>query len=202
MFRMRFAAWSPAGIRRSDNGFHHRLDFADLLVAEVGVLFQGAQDHFVQAHVNLNFPGRRFEAFAGQFAGEHFVEDHAERINVGAAVHALRIGLLFGRAVTGSADGALCGVFRGPAGRSGRSSPAVLRPSILAMPKSATFTRPSLSSSRFSGLMSRWTMPRSWANCSASHSGGTMASASSGVNFRARKSWRRFTPSTNSMSRK
>ena len=44
----------------------------------------------------------------------------------------------------------------------------------------------------FSGLMSRWTMPRSWANCSASHNGGTMASASSGVNFRARKSWRRF----------
>jgi len=39
------------------------------------------------------------------------------------------------------------------------------------------------------------------ANCRASHSGGTMASASSGVSFRARKSWRRLSPSTNSMSR-
>jgi hypothetical protein len=52
---------------------------------------------------------------------------------------------------------------------------------IFAMPKSAIFTRPSLSSSRFSGLMSRCTMPCSCAYCSASQTGGTIASACSGV---------------------
>ena len=36
-----------------------------------------------------------------------------------------------------------------------------------AMPKSATFTRPSLSTSTLWGLMSRWTMPLRWAYRSA-----------------------------------
>ena len=48
------------------------------------------------------------------------------------------------------------------------------------MPKSVIFTRPFLSSRIFSGLMSRWTMPSSCANCSASQICGTMASASFG----------------------
>ena len=51
------------------------------------------------------------------------------------------------------------------------------------MPKSAIFTRPCLSSSTFSGLMSRCTMPWSCANCSASQIFGTMASASSGASL-------------------
>ena len=71
----------------------------------------------------------------------------------------------------------------------------------LASPKSAIFTRPDRSSRRFSGLMSRWTMPRSWANCSASHTGGMMASACSGISFPSRSRSRRFTPSMNSMTR-
>ncbi len=51
---------------------------------------------------------------------------------------------------------------------------------VFARPKSATFTRPRRSSRMFSGLMSRWTMPWSCANCSASQICGTMASASRG----------------------
>ena len=55
-------------------------------------------------------------------------------------------------------------------------------PTSLANPKSATFTRPWRSSRMFSGLMSRWTIPWSWAYCSASQICGTMASASRGDN--------------------
>ena len=58
--------------------------------------------------------------------------------------------------------------------------PARPFPPILAKPKSAIFTRPRRSSRMFSGLMSRWTMPWSWAYWSASQICGTMASASRG----------------------
>ncbi len=40
---------------------------------------------------------------------------------------------------------------------------SVLCPAILAMPKSATFTRPARSIRMLLGLMSRWTIPRLWA---------------------------------------
>src|ERR1035438_7466354 len=50
----------------------------------------------------------------------------------------------------------------------------------LAKPKSATFTRPRRSSRIFSGLMSRWTIPWSWAYWRASQICGTMANASRG----------------------
>ena len=36
-----------------------------------------------------------------------------------------------------------------------------------AIPKSVTFTRPSSPIMMLAGLMSRWTIPRSWAKCSA-----------------------------------
>ena len=45
-----------------------------------------------------------------------------------------------------------------------RSAPSA----ALAMPKSATFTRPSPASSTLAGLMSRWTRPARWAASSAS----------------------------------
>jgi len=48
--------------------------------------------------------------------------------------------------------------------------------------------------SRFSGLMSRWTMPWSWAHCSASHTGGTMLRASFGVRRLVSRSWRKIHP--------
>ena len=73
---------------------------------------------------------------------------------------------------------------------------------ILAMPKSAIFTRPFLSSRIFSGLMSRWTMPSSCANCSASQICGTICSASRGESLPARSNCRRFNPSTNSMMKR
>ena len=98
-----------------NNRLHHRLHLADLLVAEFGFLLQSAQDNFIEAHVNLNFRGGRRDFLAGQFAGEHFVEHYAERINVGPAVHPLRIVLLFRRAVTRRADGLLPGEFVGRA---------------------------------------------------------------------------------------
>ena len=64
--------------------------------------------------------------------------------------------------------------------RRAEDCPPYLR-TIFARPKSATFTRPRRSSRMFSGLMSRWTMPWSWANWSASQICGTMASASRGA---------------------
>ena len=66
------------GSRGIGDSFHHSLDFANLLIAQVGFLFQGAQHDFIQTHVNLNFPGRWFDAFSGQFAGEHLVKDDAQ----------------------------------------------------------------------------------------------------------------------------
>ena len=73
------------------------------------------------------------------------------------------------------------------------------RPTSLAMPKSAILTWPSLFSNKFSGLMSRWTTPWSWAYCRASQICGTMASASRGASLPVSRSWRTFTPLTNSM---
>ena len=55
---------------------------------------------------------------------------------------------------------------------------SVACPTTLAMPKSATFTWPSGSSSRFAGLMSRWTMPWRCAESSPSAVWRTMRSAS------------------------
>ncbi len=86
--------------------------------------------------------------------------------------------------------------------RSAGDPSGVASPMILAMPKSAIFTRPFLSSRMFSGLMSRWTMPSSCANCSASQICGTICSASRGESLPACSSWRRFSPSTNSMMKK
>ena len=76
-----------------------RLEHADLLVAEFGFLFQRAQHHFIQAHVNLNFRRRRFKVLAGQFAGEHLVKHHAQRVNVRAVVHLVGMFLLLRRHV-------------------------------------------------------------------------------------------------------
>ncbi len=81
-----------------------------MLVTEFGLFLQGAQDNFIQPHVDLYFSGWWFEFARWQFAGEHFIEDDAERIDVGAAVDTSGIGHLFGGAVAGRPNGALRGV--------------------------------------------------------------------------------------------
>ena len=149
------------------------LDLAGLLIAPLRLFFQGVQHHFVQPHVHLDFLRRRREFAQRQFACEHFVEHHAQRINVRPMIHRLRMFHLLRRHVVRRAHGVLCRRVS-----VGFGAPS---PSILAMPKSAIFTRPSLSSRMFSGLMSRCTMPSLCANCSASHICGTIASACSGV---------------------
>ena len=55
------------------------------------------------------------------------------------------------------------GLLGSPTADGGASSSAFI-PRVFTKPKSATFTIPSTLSMRLSGLMSRWTMPRSWAN--------------------------------------
>jgi hypothetical protein len=58
-------------------------------------LLQSAQDNLVEAHIDLHpaKAGRgRLELRAGKFAGEHFVEHDAERVDVGAGIDLLRRG--------------------------------------------------------------------------------------------------------------
>jgi hypothetical protein len=77
--------WSHGGDTRVTGGRDRldlRLDLADLLVAAGGFALKGAEDDFVEAHVDEHLAAGRLERFAGpalgQLAGEHLVEDHAE----------------------------------------------------------------------------------------------------------------------------
>ena len=179
--------------RGGGDGLDGGLYLAGLLVAQLRLLLQRVQHHFVQAHIHLHLARGRRESAQGQLAREHLVEDDAEGIDVGPVVHGLRLLHLLGRHVVGRAD---------DVPRAGeRRLPSAVRPSILAMPKSVIFTRPFLSSRMFSGLMSRWTMPSLWANWSASQICGTIASACSGVSRPACSICRRLPPSTNSITR-
>ena len=174
-------------VRRCDDRFHAGLEFAGLLVAPIRLLFQRTEHHLVEPHVDLHFFRGRGEAADGQLAGEHLVEDHAQGIDVGAVVDLLRMLDLLGGHVLWRAHhlagaGELC-IRHTPCavGHGTRSVPDTSDGRTnLARPKSAILTRPSLSNSMFSGLMSRWTTPWSWAYCRASQICGTMARASSG----------------------
>ena len=73
-------------------------------------------------------------------------------------------------------------------------------PNTRAIPKSATRVLPSRVRRRFSGLMSRWTIPWSWAYWSACAASRATRSASSTGSWRSRRSRsRRLSPSTNGM---
>jgi hypothetical protein len=61
-------------------------DFCDRLVAEVGVDLHAAGDDFVDARVEFEGGGWEFEFAGWGGSGEHFVEDDAEGIDVGAVV--------------------------------------------------------------------------------------------------------------------
>ena len=75
-----------------------------MLVAAVGVALQRVQHDLVEAHVYPHFFRRRGEAAHRDFAGEHFVKDHAERIDVRAVVHGLRLVELLGGHVARRAE--------------------------------------------------------------------------------------------------
>jgi hypothetical protein len=170
------------------NRLHLRLEHARLLVAQLRFFLQRAQDHFIEPHVNVNFLRGRLDLLARQFAGQHLVEHHAQRVNVRPMIHLARRFDLLRRHVLRRAQTLPASVRTGdPSPGFATLSPSngerdgvrgSLPPTIFARPKSATFTRPRRSSRMFSGLMSRWTMPWSCANWSASQICGTMASAS------------------------
>ena len=61
-------------------------DFGDRLVAEVGIDLHAAGDDFVDARVEFEGGGGEFEFAGGGGSGEHFVEDDAEGVDVGAVV--------------------------------------------------------------------------------------------------------------------
>ena len=102
----------------------------------------------------------------GQLAGDHLVEHDAEREDVAAVVDRLPAGLLRAHVAQGAEDEAGLGLgerlhvgdaLRRPRGAVGSRS--------LARPKSRILAWPSGVTTMFSGLMSRWTMPASWAFC-------------------------------------
>ena len=62
---------------------HVRFHLRRLLVAPLGLLFQRAEDDFVQAQVDFDLARRRGELAQRQFPGKHFVKHHAERVDAG-----------------------------------------------------------------------------------------------------------------------
>ena len=201
------ARWSGRGGgapgRGGGDGFHSGLDLTHVLVALFRLSFQGAQHDLIQAHVQHYFPGRRLERFAGQFPREHLVKNDPQRVNIGPVVDLAGVLDLLLRHVLRRADD-FAGL-RERAGCRGTGLPGEYfgpSPTILAKPKSATFTRPRRSSRIFSGLMSRWTIPWSWAYWRASQIWGTMASASRVETALLASNCCKLTPSTYSMRKK
>ena len=73
-----------------------------MLEAKFRLLFQSAEDDGVKAHVDMDPAhalGRRSKFPERQFAGEHFVKDHAEGIDIGAVIDLERMLDLLGRHV-------------------------------------------------------------------------------------------------------
>ena len=93
---------------------------------------------------------------------------------------------------------ALVNVYRAIGG--GWTPPPPATDAIAASPKSTTFTRPSGVSSTFSGLRSRWTMPRACAADSAPAIVAAISTASSADRGSRSRRARRFSPSTSSVT--
>ena len=71
----------------------------------IRALLEGMEDDLIKAGVHGGFLGWQFEMADGQGAGEEFVEDHAEGINVRAMIDGLRLVHLLGRHVAHGAEG-------------------------------------------------------------------------------------------------
>lgn len=87
------------------DGFDFGLEFAGVFLAEVAFAGEGAEDDGVDAFVEVGTGGGCAEAAEGEFAGEHFVEDNAEGIDVGAVIDLRWILELLRRHVVGCAKG-------------------------------------------------------------------------------------------------
>lgn len=106
-------------MRREGDGFDVGFDVAGVLVALGGFGFECAEDDFVEADVDLDFSARGGEAAEGEFAGEEFVEDDAEGVDVGTVVDGTAAGDLFGSHVVGGAHGLACAGERAGGGAAG-----------------------------------------------------------------------------------
>ena len=93
--------------RRGEDGFDFGFELGGVLVAEVGGLFEGAEDDLVEADVDVEAGdfGGGLEFIGGEFTGEHLVEDDAEGVEVGAVINGVGGGGLFGGHVLGGAGG-------------------------------------------------------------------------------------------------
>ena len=112
----------PLGTARPGDRLDVGLHLAGVLIAPLRLLLQRPQHDFVQAHIDPHLARRRCELAQGQLAGEHFVEDHAQRVDVGPVVHGLGLLDLLGRHVMGRADDLLAFGQRRPSGARGRGS--------------------------------------------------------------------------------
>ena len=111
-FPCRLRRVTPAVTRSRGEGLDLRAHFARGLEAQFGLRLQRAQHDFIEAHIDLHLARGRLEFGGGQLAGEHFVEDNTERINVRAMIGALMLALL-GRHVLRRAGGGVERAFAG-----------------------------------------------------------------------------------------
>ena len=91
------------------DGLHAGLDLAGAAEPLLPLLLQRVEDDLIHARVDGALGRGRREAADRQLAGEHFVEHHAEGVDVGALVHVLRMLELLGRHVVRRADGHAAG---------------------------------------------------------------------------------------------
>ena len=77
--------------RRPAAGIGHlRLYLLRALLPQLAFFFQSPEDDLIDARIHGGLRARRGEAAERQFAGEHFVNDHAEAVDVGAVVDVVR----------------------------------------------------------------------------------------------------------------
>lgn len=84
--------------------FHFRLHFLRTLLPQLALLFQSPEDDLVDAGVDGGALAGGGEAAEREFAGEHFVDDDAEAVDVGAVIDVAGIFVLFGGHVGGAAE--------------------------------------------------------------------------------------------------
>jgi len=89
---------------RARHLFHIVAHFARVLVTAGGFLFQSVQDDVIEPHIHLRLLRGQLKAAHRRLAREHFVDDHAERIEVRAMIDRLRLVHLLGSHVTQGAE--------------------------------------------------------------------------------------------------
>ena len=79
--------------------FHRRLHFTGALRPAGWLFFQSAKDNFIQSWIGSRPFRRRSKPAQRQFAGEHLVKDHTQRVNVRPMIDRARLLDLLGRHV-------------------------------------------------------------------------------------------------------